>query len=222
MTSYVTPKKNAAFVFLVSLPSQANGAIFQSSPTLAAGDVKVSIDGGALNNLTSLPTVAPAASKGVQVSLTAAEMNGDNIRVAFSDVAGAEWCDVMIHIQTTASQIDDLALQSTLNTVATYVDTEVAAIKAKTDNLPSDPADASDIAALIAALPTALLDAADGVESGLTLRQFARLTAAVLFGKASGMTSTTAVFRDIGDTKDRITATVDADGNRTNVTRDSA
>jgi ActR/RegA family two-component response regulator len=31
--------------------------------------------------------------------------------------------------------------------VAAYVDTEVAAIKAKTDNLPSDPADASDIAA---------------------------------------------------------------------------
>jgi cell division protein ZapA (FtsZ GTPase activity inhibitor) len=31
--------------------------------------------------------------------------------------------------------------------VATYVDTEVAAIKAKTDNLPIDPADASDIAA---------------------------------------------------------------------------
>jgi hypothetical protein len=31
-------------------------------------------------------------------------------------------------------------------TIAAYIDTEVAAIKAKTDNLPSDPADASDIA----------------------------------------------------------------------------
>lgn len=40
-----------------------------------------------------------------------------------------------------------LASQSSVNTLTTYVDTEVAAIKAKTDNLPSDPADASDITA---------------------------------------------------------------------------
>jgi ActR/RegA family two-component response regulator len=38
-------------------------------------------------------------------------------------------------------------VNSTLSTIAAYIDTEVAAIKAKTDNLPSDPADASDIAA---------------------------------------------------------------------------
>ncbi len=40
-----------------------------------------------------------------------------------------------------------LATQTSVNTLAGYVDTEVAAIKAKTDNLPTDPADASDIAA---------------------------------------------------------------------------
>jgi len=40
-----------------------------------------------------------------------------------------------------------LASQSSVNTLTSYVDTEVAAIKAKTDNLPSDPADASDITA---------------------------------------------------------------------------
>ena len=33
-----------------------------------------------------------------------------------------------------------------LDTIRDYMDTEIAAIKAKTDNLPSDPADASDIA----------------------------------------------------------------------------
>lgn len=43
---------------------------------------------------------------------------------------------------------------------------------------------------------------------------------AVLLGKASGLATTTAVFRDVADTKDVITATVDADGNRTAVTRD--
>ena len=39
-------------------------------------------------------------------------------------------------------------------TLTAYVDTEVAAIKAKTDNLPVDPADASDIVAAFSALTT--------------------------------------------------------------------
>lgn len=47
-----------------------------------------------------------------------------------------------------------LASAANLATLTAYVDTEVAAIKAKTDNLPSDPADASDVAASIAALDT--------------------------------------------------------------------
>ena len=42
--------------------------------------------------------------------------------------------------------IGSRATQTSVDTVASYIDTEVAAIKAKTDNLPSDPADASDIA----------------------------------------------------------------------------
>ena len=42
--------------------------------------------------------------------------------------------------------IGSRATQTSVDTLAGYVDTEVAAIKAKTDNLPSDPADASDIA----------------------------------------------------------------------------
>lgn len=43
---------------------------------------------------------------------------------------------------------------ATIAAIAGYVDTEVAAIKAKTDNLPADPADNSDILAAIAGIPT--------------------------------------------------------------------
>jgi hypothetical protein len=64
-----------------------------------------------------------------------------------------------------------LATASALTTVAGYidtevasilaaVDTEVAAIKLKTDNLPSDPADASDVAAAITAATSPLATAA--------------------------------------------------------------
>lgn len=77
------------------------------------------------------------------------------------------------------------------------------------------------------ALPTAaenatgLLDVSAGVETGLTVRQHFRLVASALFGKASGLGTTTAVFRDFGDTKNRLSATVDANGNRSAVTRDA-
>jgi hypothetical protein len=58
------------------------------------------------------------------------------------------------------------------------------------------------------------------IEGSNTLRQFLRGFAAALLAKASGLATTTAVFRDVGDTKDRITATVDASGNRSAVTLD--
>ena len=73
----------------------------------------------------------------------------------------------------------------------------------------------------IAAIVTGVYDTAAGVETGLTWRQWMRLAASALFGKASGMAGTTAVYRDYGDTKARITATVDANGNRTAVTTDA-
>jgi len=194
MTSYVTPKKNTAFIIYVGLQDYLTSGKLKANPTLAAGDAQVSIDGGAFANLTTLPTVTPALGKGIKISLSAAEMNGDNITIVLSDqTSPPEWCDVILNIQTTASQIDDLALASSttaasiraavglasanldtqlstiagyidseittlltqtsaasirsavglasanldtqLSTIAAYIDTEVAAIKAKTDSL---------------------------------------------------------------------------------------
>jgi hypothetical protein len=48
------------------------------------------------------------------------------------------------------------ALKALIDAVDDYVDTELAAIKAKTDNLPSDPADASDIAASFTSIASTL------------------------------------------------------------------
>ncbi len=103
------PKKNAAFVFGLGLPSQANSALMQVDPTLASGDVQISKDGGAFANLANLPAVTPAGGKRVEVSLTSTEMNADNITIQFSDQVGDEWSDVMVGIQTTASTIDEVA-----------------------------------------------------------------------------------------------------------------
>lgn len=113
MVSYVTPKKNSAFIIYIGLPATAAPSTFKSNPTIASGDFQVSTDGGALANLTTLPTVTPASSKMVKISLSAAEMNGDNVTVVCSDAAGAEWNDVIFNIQTSARQVDDLAYPAT-------------------------------------------------------------------------------------------------------------
>ena len=112
MADYAIPVKNEAFTFFVALRKQSDTKLFQDNPTLAAGDVKVQTDDGTLANITTLPTGA-ASSKRVKVSLSAAEMNGDNVWIQFSDAAGAEWCDLTVCIQTAARGIDDLAYPAT-------------------------------------------------------------------------------------------------------------
>lgn len=122
------------------------------------------------------------------------------------------------NLDTQLSTIDDF-LDTEIAAILAAVDTEVAAIKAKTDNLPAAPAATGDI-------PTAnqnadaLLDRASGVETSYTPRQALRLILAALAGKLSGAATTTIAIRDVNDSKDRITATVDSNGNRTAITTD--
>lgn len=59
------------------------------------------------------------------------------------------------------------------------------------------------------------------IESGYTAAEILRILAAVAAGKSSGQ-PTNPVFRDLGDTKDRVTGTVDSSGNRTSVTVDES
>src|SRR5688572_5017583 len=122
MASYVTPKKNTEFIFYIGLVSQSNSKTFQSNPTIAAGDFKVSTDGGALANPATLPAVTPASSKMVKITLSASEMNGDNVTLVCSDAAGSEWCDAIINIQTSARQIDDLSTVTTAQVNAEVLD----------------------------------------------------------------------------------------------------
>jgi hypothetical protein len=65
----------------------------------------------------------------------------------------------------------------------------------------------------------AVLD--DAVEGGETLRQAVRLIRAAAVGKLSGAATTEITIRDAADTKARITATVDSNGNRSAVTTDA-
>ncbi len=74
----------------------------------------------------------------------------------------------------------------------------------------------------ISPFPTAgVLTPASLIEAGLTIVDALRLIAAAAAGKVSGAAGTTVVIRNaVADTKNRITGTVDADGNRSAVTVD--
>ncbi len=142
---------------------------------------------------------------------TAGKIVGDNINATISSRA-------------TQTSVDDLPtnaeLATALGTADDAVLAQVALVKAKTDLIPAAPAAVGDI-------PTAnqnadaLLDRANAIETGLTPRQAMRLSAAADGGKLSGAATVTNTIRNaVADDKDRIVATVDADGNRTAITYD--
>lgn len=68
------------------------------------------------------------------------------------------------------------------------------------------------------ALAPAVLD--EVVEGTTTLRQSMRLANSANAGKVAGAGTVNVTIRDLADTKNRIDAVVDANGNRTSVTRD--
>lgn len=99
---YNPPVKNEDFVVRVALPDMASAGRMKSSPTIATGDFKVDKDGGGLNNLATLPSVDPAASKLVKITLSATEMNADVVTVICSDQTDPpEWADYVFSIPTT-------------------------------------------------------------------------------------------------------------------------
>lgn len=106
MATMLPPQKGVEYITYVNLTQQANTCLFQSNPTLASGDVTVTTDGNAVTNLDTLPDVDPDASFFVKVTVSATEMNGDNIAIVFHDAAGDEWCDLGINIPTSGQSLD--------------------------------------------------------------------------------------------------------------------
>ncbi len=108
-----------------------------------AGEIATS--SGAVSNVTTTATATAVTTVNGLASnvITAASIASNAITAAkvATDAIGAAQlaADAVTEIQS------GLATSSALSTVAGYIDTEVAAIKAKTDNLPASPAAVSDI-----------------------------------------------------------------------------
>ena len=232
MADYAIPKNGVAYIFYGCLVSQADTKLFKSAPTLAAGDFKVSTDGGAFANLATLPTNTPGTFS-VKFSLSASEMTGDNILVVASDAAGAEWCDQAWNIQTSARGVADLAFPTTsgrsLDVTATgaagidwgNVENATTAVNLSATNIDTDQVVASVTTKtgyeLSATGVTAIW--AEVITGTTTAVQAMRGFIAAMLGKASGL-PTAPKYRNIADTRNVIDAVTDTDGNRTSVTLD--
>lgn len=99
------------------------------------------------------------------------------------------------------------ALAATALTDATWTDAKAAFLDASIAGLNN-----ISVANIIAGITDGSLD----------LQEMMRIIVAATAGKSSGGGTVTLVFRDSADSKDRITATVDANGNRTAMTLDGA
>lgn len=99
---YNPPKRGEDCLFYVAVEDFFSPGNFKSSPTIASGDFQVSKDGGSFANLTTLPSVGPASSQMILISLSATEMTADNVVVRGVDqTSPKEWSDIIISIPTT-------------------------------------------------------------------------------------------------------------------------
>lgn len=143
MASKLPPVKGAAYTYSTSLFAQADNEI-KTTPTLAAGDVKVIKDGGAAANIASLPSETPASSGIVSVALSSSEMDADEVVVRFLDASGAEWWSQTHVIHTAAQTYDtiDTNVDSVLTDTGTTIPAQItglndptaAAIRAEIDS----------------------------------------------------------------------------------------
>jgi hypothetical protein len=128
----------------------------------------------------------------------------------------------------TAAAVADLPTNAELSTALAAADD---AVLTAIGDLPTNAelatalASADDaVLAAIDALPTAAENADavwdEQVDGTTTARESMRLQNSAAAGKVSGAATTEVTIRDLADTKDRIVATVDGDGNRTAITRD--
>jgi len=96
------PKKNQAFTFFLTLAKADGSGDIQNSPTIAAGDFKV-LFGSTLQNLTTLPAINATDTRVVDVTLSATEMNVDQVIIRWIDqTTPKEWVDGSLSINTTA------------------------------------------------------------------------------------------------------------------------
>lgn len=181
-----------------------------------------------VDDLESRLTATRAGYLDVAIS-TRLATSGYTAPPSVGDIATAVWSNATRTLSSFGTLVSDIwstatrTLSSFGFTVATNSDANVTAIKAKTDNLPASPAAVGSAMTLTSGERTAIANEVEAIQDsiagdGFTLSDAIKIGMAVLSGSSSGGGTTTIKFKDPSGTIDRVTATVDENGNRTSVT----
>lgn len=159
------------------------------------------------------------------ISITNAQL--DQIVSLIASITGS--------ISTTDAELAAVAgIQASITATGTITDAQLGALLGMSANLSAlgtlsdagifaTAALSADIGGAEALSPQGLAEALldnNDIEAGYSLREILRLLSAAMAGKLSGAPGTTITIKNVNDDKNRIVATVDANGNRTSVVYD--
>lgn len=198
-----------------------NVFIRDTSVTTGAGLTGLAFNSGSLTAYYTRQNAAATAITLATQTATGAYSSGGFVAVDGTNMPGLYRLDIPDAVLATGVNTAYIMLKGATNMEPCVIEIELAAFDIQTalQSVNATQFGGTAYATALAAEVDAVWDeVVDGTTTG---RQSMRLQNAALAGKASGLGTTTAVFRDLADTKDRISATVDADGNRTAVTRDA-
>ena len=194
----ILKQSTAATVKLGAFVDDSDGKTAETGLTISQADIRLSKNGGdfAQTNNATGATHDEFGYYDIPLDTTDTGTLG-RLRVAVSESGALPvWQDFLV---VTANVYDTLCSTDTFDVNVTAIATDaVSADALKTD--------------AITEIVTAILAAT--VESTLDVKEVLRIVLAALAGKVSGGGTPTIKFRDAADALDRITATVDANGNR--------
>lgn len=212
-------KQSTAFTFRIGpFLDSTDGVTAETALSIAQADIQISKAGGAFAQTSASPTTTHDADGWYQCPLTSTDTGTVGTLTVQIVMAGAlpVWKDFTV---LPANVYDSLIGGTDLLDVSvTQFGGTNGTFSAGRPEVNATHFAGTAYATALAAEVDAFHD--EQVDGTTTFRQSVRLQNSVLAGKASGLATTTAVYRDLADTKDRISATVDADGNRSAVTRD--
>lgn len=185
----------------IARPVKAGGTAARLA-AMGAATGSPTATGRLIGSAAGIASVTPNANMGKHGTIS---LSGAGV-ISSASLQGKGSIAAVVEIGSRPSAFD--ITQAVLNAVGTQYNTD-GTIGQKINGVAS--ADA---------IAAAFLDLADAIETGLTVRQALRLMSAVLAGRISGADTDTVTIRNVGDTIDRIVATVDARGNRIAITKD--
>ena len=221
LTGNITGNLSGSVGSVTGAVGSVTGAV--GSVTGAVGSVTGNVGGNVTGSVGSVAAGGITASSIAADAIGASELAAD----AAAELAAAVRTELTTELARVDVATSTRASASDLSTVAGYLDTEIAAILADTNELQTDWANGGRLDLILdTAAAAGGLTAADvwaEAFSGFTAAEWVQLLAAVAFGKTSitdlGGGAATVVFRDVGDTKDAVTADMNG-AERTSITLD--